>query len=229
MLIIIEQTQLGEVSKSLWHLNGYAIYIFIQRKVSRQWKIISHRHREQWWLSGKESAWWYSRYRFDSWVKILWGRKWQPTPVFLPGKFHGQRSLACYSSWGNKKDGQGLVTKQQQKQGTIWRNLSNIMLNEKLGIKYYIIWFPLKENSRNGKTWVTKRKYTWNGVGPWLQKCRTELHWMIKIFCNLITFVKCKAEEIFQNSSNCIFAICENYCTSQYRWLIIMKECIFVA
>ena len=26
--------------------------------------------------------------------KILWGRKWQPTPVFLPGKSHGQRSLA---------------------------------------------------------------------------------------------------------------------------------------
>ena len=29
-------------------------------------------------------------------------RKWQPTPVFLPGKFHGQRSLAGYSSWGCK-------------------------------------------------------------------------------------------------------------------------------
>ena len=31
---------------------------------------------------------------FDPWVrKILWGRKWQPTPVFLPGKSHGQKSL----------------------------------------------------------------------------------------------------------------------------------------
>ena len=29
--------------------------------------------------------------------KIPWSRKWQPTPVFLPGKFHGQRSLADYS------------------------------------------------------------------------------------------------------------------------------------
>ena len=27
-------------------------------------------------------------------------RKWQPTPVFMPGKFHGQRSLAGYSPWG---------------------------------------------------------------------------------------------------------------------------------
>ena len=30
-------------------------------------------------------------------------RKWQPTPVFMPGKFHGQRSLAGYSQWGLKE------------------------------------------------------------------------------------------------------------------------------
>jgi len=30
---------------------------------------------------------------------------WQPTPVFLPGKPHGQRSLAGYSPWGNKESG----------------------------------------------------------------------------------------------------------------------------
>ena len=35
--------------------------------------------------------------------KILWGRAWQPTPVFLPGEFHGQRSLAGYSPWGHKE------------------------------------------------------------------------------------------------------------------------------
>ena len=34
--------------------------------------------------------------------KIPWRRKWQPTPVFLPGEFHGQRSLAGYSPWGRK-------------------------------------------------------------------------------------------------------------------------------
>ena len=39
---------------------------------------------------------------FDSWVgKSPWRRKWQPTPVFLPGKSHGQRSLAGYSPWGH--------------------------------------------------------------------------------------------------------------------------------
>ena len=49
-----------------------------------------------WWLRGKESA--YNAEdpgdRFDPWVgKIPWRRAWQPTPVFLPGEFHGQRSL----------------------------------------------------------------------------------------------------------------------------------------
>ena len=34
--------------------------------------------------------------------KIPWRRKWQPTPVFLPGEFHGQRSLAGYSPWGHR-------------------------------------------------------------------------------------------------------------------------------
>ena len=33
----------------------------------------------------------------------LWQRKWQPTPVFLPGKSHGQRSLAGYNPWGSKE------------------------------------------------------------------------------------------------------------------------------
>ena len=41
---------------------------------------------------------------FDPWVrKIPWRRKWQPTPVFLPGKSHGQKSLAGYGPWGHKE------------------------------------------------------------------------------------------------------------------------------
>ena len=41
---------------------------------------------------------------FDPWVgKILWRRKWPPTPVLLPGKSYGQRSLVGYSPWGCKE------------------------------------------------------------------------------------------------------------------------------
>ena len=50
------------------------------------------------WLSGKESACQCRRREFDPWVrKISWRRKWQPTPIFLPGKFYRQRSLAGFS------------------------------------------------------------------------------------------------------------------------------------
>ena len=59
------------------------------------------------WLSSKDSACQKRRCRrhwFNLWVgKIPWRRKWQPTPIFLPGKCHGQRSLAGYSPWGCKE------------------------------------------------------------------------------------------------------------------------------
>ena len=39
----------------------------------------------------------------DPWFgKIPWRRKWEPTPVFLPGESHGQRSLVGYSLWGRR-------------------------------------------------------------------------------------------------------------------------------
>ena len=51
------------------------------------------------WLSGKER-----RRGFDPWVrKIPWRKKWQHTPVFLPGESHGQRSLVGYGPWGPKE------------------------------------------------------------------------------------------------------------------------------
>ena len=49
----------------------------------------------------KESA---CNAEFDPWVrKIPWRRKWQPTPVFLPGESHGQRNLVGYNLWGHKE------------------------------------------------------------------------------------------------------------------------------
>ena len=56
-----------------------------------------------WCLSSKKSAC-NAGDRFNPWVgKISWRRKWQPTPVFLPGESRGQRSLAGYSPWGCKE------------------------------------------------------------------------------------------------------------------------------
>ena len=63
-----------------------------------------------WWLSGTESACQCRRRKFDPWVgrrrKIPWRRKWQPGLVFLPGKSHGQRSLAGSSLWSHKSQTQ---------------------------------------------------------------------------------------------------------------------------
>ena len=64
------------------------------------------------WLSGKESICQCRSYRkhwFNPWVrKISWSRKWQPTPVFLLAKFHGQRNLAIVhgvvKSWTRLSD-----------------------------------------------------------------------------------------------------------------------------
>ena len=63
-----------------------------------------------WWFSGKESArivrdrLQCRRPGLDPSVrKIPWRRKWQPTPVFLPREFHGQRSLVGYSPWSRQE------------------------------------------------------------------------------------------------------------------------------
>ena len=59
------------------------------------------------WHGGEKSACpcrRHKRSRLDPSVrKIPWRKKWQPNPVFLPGKFHGQRSKGGCSSWGCKK------------------------------------------------------------------------------------------------------------------------------
>ena len=68
------------------------------------------------WLSGKEPACQYRRCELDPWVgKIPCRRKWQPAPVFFPGKSHGQRSLAGYSPWGHTRVGQDWATEHTRK------------------------------------------------------------------------------------------------------------------
>ena len=53
------------------------------------------------WHSDKEFACECRRHGFNPWVwKIPCRKKWEPTPVFLPGKLHGQRRLAGCSPWG---------------------------------------------------------------------------------------------------------------------------------
>ena len=53
------------------------------------------------WLSWERICLWCRSPGFDPWVgKILWRRKWQPTPVLLPGEFHARRSWPGYTVHG---------------------------------------------------------------------------------------------------------------------------------
>ena len=84
-----------------------------------------------------------------TWVgKILWRREWQPTPLFLSGEFHGQRSLAGYSSWCCK----GLEM-------TEWLTHTHIPG------EWVICWVLRPE------TWnVFSSRHLWALVEPWLQQ-----------------------------------------------------------
>ena len=78
------------------------------------WRIfiyLVHYKEDQWSFpggtSGEEPTCQCKRHktcRLDPWVrKIPWRRAWQPTPVFLPGESHGQRSPVDHSAWGCKE------------------------------------------------------------------------------------------------------------------------------
>ena len=90
----------GKVETGMDTVVIFAIYI---------WDLLPHLSPHlgfPYWLSGIEStcnAGDLLEMQVQSLVrKISWRRKWQPTPVFLPGKSHGQRSLG-YSPWGHKE------------------------------------------------------------------------------------------------------------------------------
>ena len=84
---------------------------------------------------------------FDPWAwKIPWRRKWQSTPVFLPGKSHGQRGLAGYSLWGCRV-GHDLATKPPTNttESVIHVYTSNPFLRfySYIGITEYWVEFPV--------------------------------------------------------------------------------------
>ena len=100
-----------------WHLSflvfsklleGLVSDISLRKFVSLFILLVFPLQELPWWLRSKESACHFRRCGFDPWVGMIsWRRKWLPTPVFLPGEFHGQfhgqRSLTGYYPWGRKE------------------------------------------------------------------------------------------------------------------------------
>ena len=82
---------------------------YIVHEVRKSWTWLSNFHFQKerglpWWLSVRESTCQCRRHGFDPWVgKIPWRRKWQPTLVFLPGKYHEQRKPGGLQSMELKK------------------------------------------------------------------------------------------------------------------------------
>ena len=104
------------------------------------------------WFSGKESPCQCRRHSFDSWVlKFPRRRKWQPTPVFLPGESYRQGNLAGSSLWGHKRVGHDLVTKNNNKNNK--RNSTCAILHH-LFKKYILLvqceWNLVRAAGKNG-------------------------------------------------------------------------------
>ena len=75
------ENHITDVLKFCFTADGLKIWFFFFRKLLSSW----------------------STFKYGMVHKVPWRRKMQPTPVFLPGKFHGLRSLAGYSPWGCKE------------------------------------------------------------------------------------------------------------------------------
>ena len=73
---------------------------------------------------------------------LSWRRKWQPTPVFLPGRFCGQRSLAGYSLWGRRESS---VTERLTLSSYIFSVITSNCLDE---INHFLggVLFPLQND-----------------------------------------------------------------------------------
>ena len=85
--------------------------------------------------------------------KIPWIRKWQPSPVFLPGKSHGQRSMEGYSPWGrNESDKTECV-----RTHTHTHNFVNHLgfpipaLEKNLFVIRYFVWVPSPKKYSHGR------------------------------------------------------------------------------
>ena len=95
---------------------------------------------------------------FYPWVgKIPWRRAWQPTPVFLPGKSHRQRSLVGYRPWGCQRVRHNLVTKHQQQSDLsrvrVWEEHSR---QKKQSVQSPEVRIRLNESG------VGKRQFSWS-------------------------------------------------------------------
>ena len=92
------------------------------------------------------------RHWFDPWVgKIPWRSKWQPTPVFLPGECHGQRSPVGYSLWSRKRVTQDWAPEQSPPSGSgqqVWY--------------YFLLVVWIHRQNWKDSTWENSSRLVWH-------------------------------------------------------------------
>ena len=107
--------------------------------------------------------------RSDPWVgKIPCKRKWQLTPVFLPGKLHGQRSLAGYKPWGCEQSETMEWLTHLVKQMTYVIPSFCCFTSKMGGLKY---WLPIVTSSFRAVQTMDKQEMPSRSVGPGSQNC----------------------------------------------------------
>ena len=85
-------------------------------------------------------------------MDVAWTRKWQPTPVFLPEKSHGQRSLEGYSPWGHKvghdwaTTHMDLASQRKCKKKKKKSGISNIESETETHFNWKLLFFPINWN-----------------------------------------------------------------------------------
>ena len=135
---------------------------------------------------------------FDPWVgKIPWRRKWQPAPVFLPGKSHRQRSPVGYRPWGHKEWDMTQRLNNKNMTGN-WLNPS--LRNHEfriptMGPEHPWILVPM-EGPKAHRLWLLRddcrRCYHWKQLG---QRCRSPFCTISAVPYKSITTLKQKKKQ----------------------------------
>ena len=110
--------------------------------------------------------------------KIPWRREWQPTPVFFPAEFHGQRNLAGYSPWGCQV-GYTWATNTHKTHFTCWLSLvGKVLLCKSLPCFCFchIWWHHLIKASDMAKLRVSVIRMTQGGMIPWGPYATPNMH-----------------------------------------------------
>ena len=103
-------------------------------------------------------------------------RKWQPTPIFLPGKSHGQRSLAGLQSMGMQRAGHSWVTEHIGSFGNAWGHFSVTPEGERVATSIW--WVQVTDVGWHPTVHRTTHQGDWSSVDPpSVNRVNTEKPW----------------------------------------------------